>query len=1224
MISRQTFLNVALASLAADGVPTPEQVELQIDSMLVHAPHLRDERRTLIDEALTHVVTSVGKAETMVDDEEVDRWIGPETGRDWVHWPWLKSYLATEVRRPLQVMKELEESTTEVIDLLGDPKREGIWDRRGLVVGHVQSGKTQHYTALAAKALDAGYKVIIILSGIHENLRQQTQERVEEVLIGKDSRNNFAHFGIRSWSNRRLARVRVPGDPGVPLPDIITLTSVAGDYGAIVNSHLHVTPGQAPVILVVKKNASILKNLLDWVQKANNQAALKVPTLVIDDEADHSSINTAATDPETNPTTINRLIRQILWRCDRVGFVGYTATPYANIFMDPEPVEKHAARNLDSTGSDIFPKSFITSLKSPTNYIGPEEVFGREPDESLNISGMAPLPMHRPAEDADAWLPPRHKRTQTVLPDLPPSLAEALRAFLLTVAARIALGQAREHMSMLVHVSRFTDVQEQVARHVENGVSALVERLRHGDAAAAEWAELRGIWTRVFAAEFPSFETHPSQQLVKPALPAWEDVRAQVFAAFDRMTFQSINSSTKENLDYAGTPAGLVVVAVGGDRLSRGLTLSGLSISYFLRGARAFDTLMQMGRWFGYRPGYAHLCRVYAPRVVVANFRRIALATEELRREFSRMCFLRKRPTEYGLRVREPRVDMLVTAMNKMRRGETVRVHFAESLASSLDIPHAAAPENHRAFVALVDRLESEHGIPAPASEMAGGEKGSYHHRWENVGSGAVTDFLKRYRATANVCFDGTADGSSMVARFIESMNRNGELGTWTVAIVGNSQKKNPAIAGRGYFTVNRNIDKGKSAARRNQHVFQGVAMGQDEAIDLNPEQYRKAVADAKLIGDGRSRAAFYRINRPSERGLLLLYPIIPVLNDQEIAVPESIIGVAVSFPSSDHDHGQDYVCNPRMMAELFGEQFAEDAERDEGGLPIGAILRARDRRPGLLVRFPTADLPRLPRPDSGRGFSFERPVQIGADTLGLPLLLGDPAVADLFALMGADLVSEVERPETEVPAVERVLRRIALWRRFLQRRADLMSDEEVRGLFGELHVLSLVMAADGADAALESWQGPARELHDFRFADGLVEVKSWRVESGARVQISQPSQIGVDPHRPMHLAAVQVSAGGPTGRTLRETVALLRARMSGLQVQRFEELLADYGYLEAQAEEYRDRMLVHGLDVYEVRAGFPHVDVRSIPGGVAELRYAIELGALEPFRSENPHLSPP
>lgn len=931
MLNREKFLAIVLASVAERGNPTPESVEAEVDELLSAVPHLAGERKLLVDEALTSIVTTVGKAETLVDRDEVEPpWLDAEATKGWSHWPWLKVYLSSEIRRPLQVLKELDASTDEVINLVGNPKREGIWDRRGLVVGHVQSGKTEHYTAVIAKAFDAGFRVVIVLSGIHENLRQQTQERVEEVLIGKDSRNNFAHCGIRLWSNRRIGRARIPGDPEIPLPDLITLTSVAGDYGAVVNSHLHVTPGHAPVILVVKKNASILENLLRWVSTANNGGPLLAPTLVIDDEADHSSINTAATDPDTDPTRINGLIRRIVWRCNRVAYVGYTATPYANIFMDPRPVEKSATRDLDARGADIFPKTFITALKAPTNYIGPEEVFGREPDESLEIAGMRPLPMHEPAEDADAWLPPRHRKTQIVPADLPDSLREALRAFLLTVAARLALGHVRSHMSMLVHVSRFTDVQEQIRKHVENELSSLAERLRHGDDAEPEWADLKEIWDRVFAARFPDFRDHPSQQLVKPVLPKWPAVKAQVLAGFGRMKFRNINSSSKENLDYTGTKEGLVVVAVGGDRLSRGLTLSGLSVSYFLRGARAFDTLMQMGRWFGYRPGYAHFCRVWAPGAIVANFRKIALATEELRREFSRMCFLKKRPTEYGLRVREPRIDMLVTAMNKMRRGETVRVHFSDSLVSSLDIPHASASANFTAFRTLVTRLERELGTPAGTTVMAGGERGSHHHRWDDAAGEAVLDFLRDYRASSHVCFAPEADGSTRIAQYVRSMLAKGELERWTVALVTNSRHERSAIPDRPYRTLNRNIDADKSRVRPGQHAFQGVAVGQDEAIDLSPADYAAALAAASATGDGRSRAAFYRMNRSPKRGLLLLYAIVPMRDGKEVELAEPVIGVAVSFPRSERDEGQDYVCNPRMLAELFGEQFAEDAQRDE------------------------------------------------------------------------------------------------------------------------------------------------------------------------------------------------------------------------------------------------------------------------------------------------------
>lgn len=930
MITKENLIKLALGSLAETGIQSPDAVEKLIDGLLQLAPDLQCHRKHIIDEALSHVVTSIGKSQTLVDDDENVSWINPATAENWVHWPWLKKYLDSEVRRPLKVMNELDDSTNEVIDLLGDPKREGIWDRRGLVVGHVQSGKTQHYTALAAKGLDAGYKLIIILSGIHENLRQQTQERVETLIIGKDSRNKFSHFGVRLWSEKRL-NLQINGDPKRAIPDITTLTSAEGDYGATVSTCAHVALGQAPVILVVKKNKSILNNVLNWLRAINNGASLKVPTLVIDDEADHSSINTADIDPETDPTTINSLIRQLLWRCDRLGFVGYTATPYANIFADQNLVEKRSDRNPDDEGSDLFPKSFIINLDTPTNYIGPEAVFGHPGDEDLGIPRRAPLPMHEQADDADEWLPPKHKKTHQVSPDLPRSLKEALRSFLIGVAARISLGHDTSHMSMLVHVSRYNEVQEQVTKHVENELSSLIERIRHHESGEKCSKELRDIWERVFVKKFPSFLTHPSQQLVKPLLPNWEDVAANIETAFKRIKFSNINSTTKENLDYAGAPNGLIVIAVGGDRLSRGLTLEGLSVSYFMRGAKAYDTLMQMGRWFGYRPGYAHLCRVYAPTSAVHNFMTISLATEELRKEFSRMAFLKKKPTEYGLRVREPRADLMVTAMNKMRRGESVRIHFSESLVSSLDIPYSSTKKNHESFVKLIESLENDYGDAVSGNIMSGGGRGSYHHRWHSVKSGPVVDFLRNYHANINICFEAMTNDSTMIASFIESMNKKNELTEWTVVIVGHSELKERAIEGRRYPALRRNIDNSKTGSRPDQFTFKGVAMGQDEAIDLTESEFKSALDEHSKSEGKLSRSGAYRMKRPNKRGLLLVYPIIPQglpeSLSQKFDIKKPIVGVAVSFPASSNDSGHDYVCNPKKIKEMFGELVAEEGE---------------------------------------------------------------------------------------------------------------------------------------------------------------------------------------------------------------------------------------------------------------------------------------------------------
>ncbi len=932
-LTKEQFSEFFIKGLEAEGITTPADVAAKLDQYLAFGPHLKEHRGELLDIALARIVTTVGRAEELVDDEKV-RWLQKDTMASWMHWPWLSAYLKEFVRRPTRVMTELDESSTNLIDLLGNPNRPGLWERRGMVVGHVQSGKTQHYTAVIAKALDAGFKLVIVLSGIHENLRQQTQERVEEYIIGKNSRDGFKHFGIRAWSGRRL-KYKIPGDPAVPLPDIHTMTSVEGDYGAAANRAYHVTPGHTPVILVVKKNVSILGNLLEWVVSIENKAPLTVPTLVIDDEADHSSINTAAIDPETDPTKINRLIRCLLWCCNRVGYIGYTATPYANIFIDDKRVDKPVTRDvrepkqLKKVGSDLFPRSFIISLDAPSNYIGPDIVFGHPGDDSAGIVAREALPMHLTVDDAEAWLPPKHKKDFTVTADLPASLREALRCFLLVVAGRMAIGQNKEHTSMLVHVSRFNDVQEKVVKHIEGELSALNERLRHGANPKKDWKELQEIWERVIAAKFTAFANHPSQQLIKPVLPKWSKVEAQVLDAFERISFANINSNTKENLDYRAHDDGYIVVAVGGDRLSRGLTLEGLSISYFLRGARAFDTLMQMGRWFGYRPGYAHLCRVWSPESSLINFRTIALATEELRREFSRMAFLGKTPADYGLRVREPRADLLVTALNKMRRGETVRVHFADSLVSSLVIPRAAFQGNYNTFTELIGKLEKKHGIPEATHDSAAGTKNSYHHRWEKVDAADVIRFFRTYRASNNVCFDEIAGGTTMIATFVENMQKAGELNEWTVALISSSQTKRKAIEGRPYNVVNRTL----SEDEKTHYAFQGVAVGQEESIDLTPSELSKANEQydkMKMEPRRPPKAAFYRHNRPHARGLLLLYAIAPLRkNGAETEDKDPLIGVAVSLPSSINDAGVEYVCNPRMLRELFGNRFAEDLERD-------------------------------------------------------------------------------------------------------------------------------------------------------------------------------------------------------------------------------------------------------------------------------------------------------
>lgn len=291
------------------------------------------------------------------------------------------------------------------------------------------------------------------------------------------------------------------------------------------------------------------------------------------------------------------------------------------------------------------------------------------------------------------------------------------------------------------------------------------------------------------------------------------------------------------------------------------------------------------------------------------------------------------------------------------------------------------------------------------------------------------------------------------------------------------------------------------------------------------------------------------------------------------------------------------------------------------GQVPIGAIVRASDRRPGLLVRFHESEKRLLPKPAPGRGFTFERLIKVDSNTMGLPILLADPAHIELFAKMGADLVRETADAAHGEPTVLRVLRRIDLWRRFLQRHTAPLSGEACRGLFAELHVLNASVAIDGAETALTAWQGPERALHDFHFADGLVEVKSWTVASGGRIRVSHSSQVVVDTANPMHIVAVQLSVGGSTGTSLPEAISSLRNAFVGTLRFRFDEMLAQYGYVDAHAELYDSRMEVSRIDAFKVVPGFPHISPQTLPGGLTDVQYSIELGALEPFRTSNPHI---
>lgn len=355
---------------------------------------------------------------------------------------------------PPRVVATLDGVTDDILDLLGNPTQTTPWKRRGLVVGDVQSGKTATYTALCCKAGDVGYRLIILLTGTLESLRRQTQERLDEGFVGLDSSGELRKgrsrtaFGVGLIDGRKAAGV---------------FTSREDDFKkALLNARgFRLDSFQIPVLVVVKKNKKILEHLERWLTEFNAGAngLIDTPVLVIDDEADSASVNTRAANED--PTAINTRIRALLRLFTRSSYVGFTATPFANVFIDPDNI-------TDMLGSDLFPRDFIYSLEAPTNYVGPQAVFGQEPT----------VDMLRTIEDADTIFPPKHKNT-LVINELPPTLLDAARSFLLSTVVRDLRDEGPTHRSMLVNVSAFTNVQEQVRGHLHAWLAQVQQDVRN-------------------------------------------------------------------------------------------------------------------------------------------------------------------------------------------------------------------------------------------------------------------------------------------------------------------------------------------------------------------------------------------------------------------------------------------------------------------------------------------------------------------------------------------------------------------------------------------------------------------------------------------------------------------------------------------------------------------------------------------------------------------------
>ncbi len=783
------------------------------------------------------------------------------------YWNRLRNYYLEADVLPLSVVSRLDNVTDEILDFCGNPEEASAWGRRGMVMGHIQSGKTTNYASLICKAADAGYKIIVLLAGLTNALREQTQKRIDETFIGKKSLFNEVQPEL----------MPVCFDSGGSTFHPAYGTTRDQDFHrAISKFGVSLDNLRDPIIFVTKKNKAILENLLEWIDNQSVGKKSNYPLLLIDDEADYASVNTLS-DPKQS-TAINDVIRRILTKFSRSSYVGFTATPFANIFIDPDTED-------EMRGNDLFPRHFIKALDPPTNYVGAARVFSPEGD--LRCS------MLRIVRDFGDIIPLRHKKNLS--PEkLPASLKQAVRTFILARALRVLRGDQKKHCSMLINVSRFNDVQDKVHglvyEYQKRLEDAILVNAGLGPKAVKD-PDLRDL-AKTFALEFSGLEFE------------FADV-IKVFAeASSSIVVRTINMRGGV-LDYdKNREEGLHVIAIGGLVLSRGLTLEGLCVSYILRNAGASDALMQMGRWFGYRRNYEDLCRLYINQSSADHYSYVTDAVEELLGELKRMDGRDETPERFGLKVRRSETGIRITAANKMRTA--TQMQLTQNFGCS-HVEGYALENDAEVNARNVDNVVAYLGMLGPPLTVEAFEEACLrgeaekHLVWKDVEGQELLAMVQAFRFHADQPSLGFIDGRSSLFTDYCTDRIHSELANWDVVV--------PLKAGRKAHLLNRtNLENDQLPLRsRNKGKIKCMAaadvykpMGDrntirdpnvDPQLMLSAEQ--RGVAEQLRVGQVlRGDRSFCAVRT---RPLMIVHFFRSNLNDPRFQLKETPI-VSLSF----------------------------------------------------------------------------------------------------------------------------------------------------------------------------------------------------------------------------------------------------------------------------------------------------------------------------------------
>ncbi len=858
-------------------------------------------------------------------------WINDKKGSlTWSFWKAYKVYLDKK-KFASTTIKKLDLLTDDILTRIGDPSKGGKWEKKGMVVGDVQSGKTSNYVGLINKAADLGFRIVIIFSGLYENLRQQTQERIDEGFTGyiSDLKNPDVHnpIGVELYRTPK----KLPVHP-------ITRAGEAGDLRKSALPNLPITTNDYYAI-VAKKNPAVLKTLLNWLHTraesdGNYKIIKNIPLLVIDDEADYASINI---DKEF-VSQINGSIRATLSLFEQSAFVGYTATPFANVFIsdynETEGKEMVIEGKKYKLGADLFPKDFIINLPPPSNYIGYSKVF----DTKLKTTeeyNEGDLPMINIINDYESYIPQGHSKDDELPSSIPPSMQTAINAFIIVCAIRSARGEPKEHNSMLVHVSWYVKWIDMCAyliyKYTANAKKLIVEQ------EPSFISELKSVWEK----EFKNQTANIIKQLDynDPLLieHTWDEIQPFLLIAIQKIEVRAVHGAKKDLVYANNTPLnykdyvdGLYVIAVGGNKLSRGLTLEGLSISYFLRASRFYDTLLQMGRWFGYRPGYADLCRLFTTEELITWYQYIANATDELKEQFDMMELADRTPENFGLKVRSAPGMLMISSAAKIKGATDLSFSFSGDLIETYMISKSedSLRKNLHELNNLVEKLGSVSGIIRQMQPYI----------WENIKYSQIDDFIANYRIKQlNI-------NTNYIRGYIGQQLKHGNLNNWTVVLINNSKANqvyeiktsNGAINVGCTFrkevieedaSGNLIIDQQKYIIRKS-HIISPP----HEYLDM--EETDKRYIDATILTQNESKAKtppqnpvgkYIRKYRGSANALLLIYVLDTDGFGGSTGLPA--IGYALSFPEIENDEKIPYKVNQQFLENMFA--IPEDAEED-------------------------------------------------------------------------------------------------------------------------------------------------------------------------------------------------------------------------------------------------------------------------------------------------------